>query len=77
MTELTGGHCPLRFRYHQPRMDCDMARDPILEEVRRIKEEHAAKYGFDLKKMFAAIKKQEQKSGRKIIQPLTKRKLSA
>jgi Uma2 family endonuclease len=46
-----------------------MTPDPILEEVRRIKEAHAAKYGFDVQKMFAAIKKEEQESGCKVILP--------
>jgi hypothetical protein len=54
-----------------------MTKDPIVEEVRRVREEQAAKYGFDIKKMFAALKRQEQKSGRKIILPPAKRKLSA
>ena len=54
-----------------------MTKDPIVEEVRRVREEQAAKYGFDVKKMFAALKKQEQKSGRKVVSPPTKRRLSA
>ena len=54
-----------------------MTKDPIVEEVRRIREEQAAKYGFDVKKIFAALKKQEQKSGRTVVMPPAKRKLSA
>jgi hypothetical protein len=54
-----------------------MTKDPIVEEVRRIREEQAAKYGFDVKKIFAALKKQEQKSGRKVVLPPAKRKLTA
>lgn len=38
--------------------------DPIVEEVRRIREEHAAQFGFDIDAIFEDIIKQQEKSGR-------------
>jgi len=37
--------------------------DPIVAEVRRVREEHAAKFGYDLDAIFRDIKEQERKSG--------------
>jgi hypothetical protein len=76
LCEESGFECPVICTPHELLGEC-ASKDPILEEVRRLKDEHTAKYGFDVKKMFAAIKKQEQKSGRKIVSPPTKRRLSA
>lgn len=42
-----------------------MADDPIVAEVRRIREEHAAKYGYDLEKIFVSLKEREKQSKRK------------
>jgi hypothetical protein len=44
-----------------------MTADPIVEEVRRIKEEHAAQYGYDVRKMAEALRRQQSESGRKIV----------
>lgn len=41
--------------------------DPIVEEVRKIREEHAASLGYDLEKIFKDLKKREEKSGRKVV----------
>jgi hypothetical protein len=41
--------------------------DPILEEVRRIKDEHAARYGGDLQKMARELKAEEVKGHRKVV----------
>lgn len=38
--------------------------DPIVEEVRRIRDAHAARFNYDLDAIFADIKEQERKSGR-------------
>ena len=38
--------------------------DPIVEEVRKAREEHAAKFDYDLRRIFQDIKEEEQKSGR-------------
>ncbi len=41
-----------------------MWQDPIVSEVRQIREAHAAKYNFDLRAIYVAIKTAEQKSKR-------------
>ena len=52
-------------------------KDPIVAEVRRVREELAAKHGFDLKAIFAAARKRQAKSGHKVVSFVAKRKLSA
>lgn len=44
-----------------------MWRDPIVEEVREAREEHAAKHDYDLKRIFADLKEQERASGREYV----------
>jgi hypothetical protein len=44
-----------------------MWKDPIVEEVRKIREEHAARFGFDLKAIYDDLKKTEKRSERKIV----------
>ena len=39
--------------------------DPIVEEVRRVRDAHAASFDYDLDAIFRDIKEQEKKSGRK------------
>jgi hypothetical protein len=41
--------------------------DPILEEVWRIKDEHAARYGCDIQKMARELKAEEAKGHRKVV----------
>lgn len=41
--------------------------DPIVEEVRRIREEHSARFGHDLKRIYQDLKEQERKSGREYV----------
>jgi hypothetical protein len=41
--------------------------DPIVDEVRRIRDAHAAKFNYDLDAIFRDIKEQEKKSGRKYV----------
>jgi hypothetical protein len=41
--------------------------DPIVEEVRSHREEHAAKFNFDLDRIFADVKQRERESGRKLV----------
>ena len=50
-----------------------MWRDPIVEEVRNIREAHARKFNYDLEAIFREIKKQEKTSGRKFISFTPKR----
>jgi len=44
-----------------------MWKDPIVEEVRAVREAHAAKFDYDLKRIFADLKEQERKSGREYV----------
>lgn len=44
-----------------------MWKDPIVEEVRKIREEHAARFGYDLKAIFEDLKKTERMSFRRVV----------
>lgn len=44
-----------------------MMDDPIVEEVRKHRQAHAAKYSNDLKAICAALKIREQQSSRKVV----------
>ncbi|MBI1790417.1 MAG: hypothetical protein HYR60_23030 [Acidobacteria bacterium] len=54
-----------------------MPRDPIVNEVRRVREEQAAKYAFDVKAIVAGAKKRQRRSGRKVVSFVPKKRLSA
>ena len=41
--------------------------DPIVEEVRRVRDSHAARFNYDLDAIFQDIKEQEKKSGHKFV----------
>jgi len=41
--------------------------DEIVESTRKVREEYAAKFGYDLEAIYADLKKQEEKSERKIV----------
>jgi hypothetical protein len=41
-----------------------MWEDPIVAEIRKIREEHAARFNYDLQAIFRDLKEQEAKSGR-------------
>lgn len=41
--------------------------DPIVAEVRAARDEHAAKFGYDLKEIFRDIKKRQELSGREYV----------
>ena len=41
--------------------------DPIVDEVRRVRDEHAARFNYDLDAIFRDIKEQERKSGLKFV----------
>jgi hypothetical protein len=41
--------------------------DPIVDEVRRVRDAHAAHFHYDLDAIFRDIKEQEKKSGRKFV----------
>ncbi|MBI5215189.1 MAG: hypothetical protein HY960_05505 [Ignavibacteriae bacterium] len=44
-----------------------MFKDPIVEEVRAIREKLSAKFNFDIDAILADAKKREKKSGRKVV----------
>jgi hypothetical protein len=44
-----------------------MINDPIVEEVRKVREAHAAKFGYDLRAIYEDLKIQEKKSDRKFV----------
>ena len=54
-----------------------MAKDPIIDEVRRVREEEAVKYRFDVKAVLVAAKKRQRRSGREVVSFASKKKLSA
>jgi hypothetical protein len=41
--------------------------DPIVDEVRRVRDAYAARFNYDLDAIFRDIKEQEQKSGRGLV----------
>jgi hypothetical protein len=44
-----------------------MHNDPIVEEVRKIRDAHAAKFNYDLDAIFQDLKAKEQASGRQFV----------
>lgn len=44
-----------------------MWKDPIVEEVRRVRERHAAKHGYDLDAICKALKEEQRRSRRKVV----------
>jgi hypothetical protein len=44
-----------------------MWKDPIVEEVRRVRERHAAKYGYNLNAICQALKEEQRRSRRKVV----------
>ncbi len=44
-----------------------MWQEPIVEEVRKIRDEHAAKHDYDLERIFADLKEQERGSDREFV----------
>ena len=53
-----------------------MIRDSVIEEVRRIKNEIAAEYGNDVRKLGQAIQEEQRREGRTVISLERKRRLS-
>ncbi|MGA2594452.1 MAG: hypothetical protein ABSH32_31525 [Bryobacteraceae bacterium] len=50
-----------------------MARDPIVDEVRRVREREAAKHGFDVKAILESAKKRQRRSGNRVVSPVPKK----
>lgn len=44
-----------------------MFNDPIIDEIHKYREEHAAKFNYDIKKIVEHYKERQKKSGRKIV----------
>lgn len=44
-----------------------MWRDPIVEEVRAAREAYAKRFNYDLRAIYLDLKKQEKKSGQKML----------
>ncbi len=44
-----------------------MQDDPIVEEVRKVRDAHAARFEYDLQRIFEDIKRQERESGRQYV----------
>jgi hypothetical protein len=53
-----------------------MAKDPIVDAVRRVREDLAAKYGFDVKAILMASKKRHRRTTHKVVSLVPKKKLS-
>ncbi len=49
-----------------------MVEDPIVEEIRRYRKEHAALYGNDLKRIVEAIREKERVSKHTLLDPGSK-----
>lgn len=44
-----------------------MIKDEIVEETRRLRDEYAKQFDYDLRKMFEDLKKKQKESGRKYV----------
>jgi hypothetical protein len=54
-----------------------MWKDEIVEETRKIRDNHARKFNYDLKAIYLALKEEERKSGMEFVSPPRKRKTQA
>jgi hypothetical protein len=54
-----------------------MTQDYIVDEIRRIREDQAAKLKFDLKAILAAARKRQRKSEHKVVSFAPKKKQTA
>ena len=54
-----------------------MQKDPIVEEIRKIRKEHAAKFNNDLEAICADLKKKEKDCGHPVVSLPPKRYLNA
>jgi hypothetical protein len=48
-------------------------RDPIVEEVRKHRQERAARFGYDIRAIFEDAKKREKEGGREVVSRPAKR----
>lgn len=54
-----------------------MKKDPIVEEIRKIRSAHAAKFNYDLKAICADLKEKEKNCGHQVVSFPPKRILKA
>ncbi len=52
-----------------------MWKDPIVEQIHKIRQEFAGNFNFDLKAMFEDLKEQEKKNRQRIVSLPIKRKI--
>jgi hypothetical protein len=52
-----------------------MRKDPIIEEIRNIREAHAAKFNYNLRDICADLKKKEKDAGHPVVSLPAKRHL--
>jgi hypothetical protein len=45
-----------------------MWKDPVVEEVRKIRQQHAKRFNYDLRAIVDDLRKQQEQSGRKYVQ---------
>lgn len=50
-----------------------MLTDSIIEEIHKIRDEHAKKFNYNLTEIFNDLKEQEKKSGKKVVSLPVKR----
>ena len=50
-----------------------MFEDEIVEETRKAREEHAARFAYDLEAIYRDFKEQEKKSKKRLVSPPPKR----
>jgi hypothetical protein len=50
--------------------------DPIVDEVRRVRDAHAARFNYDLHAIFQDIKEREKKSGLRFIQGVARQPMT-
>ncbi len=51
--------------------------DPILEEIWKARDEHARRFGYDIKKICADLRRIEKQSGRRVVTRKPKRRSTA
>ena len=51
-----------------------MSRDPIVEEIRRVRQERAAKFNYDLRAICADLKEKEKNFGHPVVSLPPKRR---
>ena len=52
-----------------------MPKDPIVDEVRRVRQVEAAKYGFDVKAILVASKRRQRRSRHKVVSLCAKKEV--